>query len=155
MSPEKINRLRAIGQDPEIELRVTLRTIFTETERYLETLVREVRECKSVNEASHFCRWLQFSGVLKLLEAHPTPDADFKKLRKKVNDIVFDCGELYKGGRADAKYGASDIAEINSKLDFLLSKIPQAHSQTDTVVEVEEPSHAARPVMLPAHSQEP
>ena len=119
------------------------------------TLAREVRECKSVNEASRFCRWLQFSGVLKLLQSHPQPDVDFRTLQRKMNDIIFDCGEHYKGGRADAKYGASDIAEINSKLDFLLSKIPQATKQTDSVVEVEEPSLAASPVMLPAHSHAP
>lgn len=138
MNAIELKKLHAIAQDQELDFRVRLKTIYAETWRYLETLAREVREAKSVNEASHFCRWLQFSGILKLLEAHPSPDADVHKLRCKASDIAFQCGELYKGGKADAKYGASDIAEINAKLDSLLSAIPQAKLQAVTAVETKE-----------------
>lgn len=126
MNTIETKKLQAIAQDQDLDFRVRIKTIYTETWRYLETMAREVREGKSVNEASHFCRWLQFSGILRLLETHPSPEDDFRKLRRRVDDLAFECGLLYKDGKADAKYGASDIAEINSKLDSLLAAIPQA-----------------------------
>ena len=42
-----------------------------------------------------------------------------------------DCGDLFRGGKANAKYAESDIAEINSKLDRLMRFLP-----TDTVIDV-------------------
>ena len=114
MSPEKYNRLRAIACDPVLQWSSSLAHIVSETDRQLERLARCVRECKSVDEAANFCRWLQFSGVLTL------PHADFAILRKKSEDILYQAGQIYKGGKVKPTYDASDIAAINSKLDVLL-----------------------------------
>jgi len=49
---------------------VSAHRLWNETDRYLDSLARSVRECKRVDEASNFSRWLQFSGVLQILELH-------------------------------------------------------------------------------------
>ena len=122
MPTDQYARLRAIGTDPEIAFRVLLKRIYAETDLRLDTLARQVREAKAVNEASNFCRWLQFSGVMSLLALCPIPEIDLKAFERKLRDIIWDCGELYKGGKANAKYAESDIAEINRKLDLLASQ---------------------------------
>jgi hypothetical protein len=114
MSPEKYNRLRAIACDPVLQWSSTLARIASETDRQLERLARCVRECKSVDEAANYCRWLQFSGVLTL------PHAEFANLRKKSEDILYQAGQIYKGGKVKPTYDSSDIAAINAKLDVLL-----------------------------------
>jgi hypothetical protein len=113
--------LRAVGQDPDIHFWVTLRRIHSETMRLLEAYAVEVRECKNVQEASRFCRWLQMSGITSLLESHPQEDVDFRTLARKSQDIVFDCGEFFKGGKVSPRYAESDITEIHKRLDFLTS----------------------------------
>ena len=142
MSPEKEIRLRAIGTDPAISWAASLSWLAKETDRYLDRLARSVAECKSVDEAANFCRWLQFSGVMKL------PHPDCKELRGKTEDIMHRVGEIYKGGKVKPAYAASDIEAINLKLDYLLSNNSQAKKQTEIVVDV--PSFTATRVMLPA-----
>ncbi len=103
---------------------VKFHQMWRETDRFLDTLAESVREGKRVMEASNFCRWLQFSGVVSLLKENPSPSplrVDGEALRKKLDDLLYECGELFRGGKHDPKYAASDIAEINRKLDLLLS----------------------------------
>ncbi len=104
--------------------RCELLWLASELDCFLDRLAREVRENKNVMLASQFCRWLQFSGLVKILERLPAVKEpvpfDAKVLRKKVDDLLYECGELFRGGKADPKYAASDIAEINRKLDLLM-----------------------------------
>ena len=144
MSPEKALRLRAIGTDPAIGWAATLSRIVTETDRHLDRLARSVGECKAVDEAANYCRWLQFSGVLQL------PHPSFQRLRAKADDVLARVGEIYKGAKVRPQYDASDIAAINGKLDFLLSQVSQAPKQTDVVVETDEEPRAARLALPPA-----
>ena len=133
-SPEQ-NCPVAIASDADNEnFRVTLWTIHRETSRYLDDLAQHVRECKRVDEASRFVRWLQFSGVLKLLEKYQN-DQKFSSslvvfnpsaLRKKSDALLMDCGDLFRGGKANPRYAESDIAEINRKLDLLLPRSPSS-----------------------------
>jgi len=105
-----------------------LHVLWRETDRVVEGLAKAVMECKRVDEASNFGRWIRFSGVLEILEAHPAPfplTVDAKGLKKKVSDMLFECGELYRGGKHDPRYAASDIAEINRKLDIIAAHISQ------------------------------
>lgn len=105
---------------------VMLHQIWRETTRKLEAYARDVRENKNVREASEFARWLQFSGVIKILEAFPQAEplrVDGAALRKLAHELVLDCGECFRNGKADAKYAASDIAEINRKLDLIAAHV--------------------------------
>jgi len=105
---------------------VLLHRIFSETRRKLEEFLKSVREQKHVMEASSFVRWLQFSGIFPLLEQSPQKPpllVDVAILRNLVTDVVFECGEAFRNGKADPKYAASDIAEINRKLDVIAAHV--------------------------------
>ena len=105
---------------------VQLHWMWQETDNYLSSLAQCVREGKRVQEAANYCRWLQFSGVIELLEGSPQPFplmVDGQGTRRKLRDLIQECGELFKGGKHDAKYVASDIAEINRKLDVLTAHL--------------------------------
>jgi len=119
---------------------VTLHQIWRETTRKLESFARDVRESKRVLEASDFARWLQFSGVVKIMEAFPNPEplrVDGAAIRKQISDLLYDCGESFRNGKADPKYAASDIAEINRKLEVIAAHVatlspPSKISTADT-----------------------
>lgn len=106
--------------------KLDLHVIWRETDRYIETLQRSAREGKQITEAANYARWLQFSGILELLERNseggPLPVRGVE-LRAKLRDVIFHCGEHSKGGRVSAKYTESDIAEINRKLDVLTGQV--------------------------------
>jgi len=107
---------------PSVEFFVLAR----QTQNRLEVLARDVSECKSVDEAANFCRWLSAAGVLNLLEKNPQPDplpVDGSALRKLAARILSECGDLYRQGKATPRYAASDIAEINRKLDIIAAHI--------------------------------
>jgi hypothetical protein len=123
LSSDKVAKLGAIGQDPLLDYRVTLDGIFRETNDHLDLLARQVREGKNVLEASSFYRWLQFSSVLTLLERHSLPGQDFRALRRKLTDLIGECGEHFRNGRVAPKYAESDITEINHKLDTVLAAV--------------------------------
>jgi hypothetical protein len=48
---------------------------------------------------------------------------DVKALRRKASDLTLECGDLFKGGKADPKYAACDIAEINQKLSAIAGHV--------------------------------
>jgi len=100
--------------------------LWQETDRRIDSLTRSVRECKRVDEASTFSRWLQFSGILEVLERNSCKSVlpvDGRGLRLKVKELVAMCGELYRQGKASARYAESDIAEINRKLDVIAAHV--------------------------------
>jgi len=124
---------------------VMLHQIWRETDRKLRSHAREVRENKGVREASEFARWLNFSGVIRILEANPQSEplpVDGPALRRLCDEVILQCGECFKGGKADPKYSASDIAEINRKLDLLLTPPSAA-----TTAEAGNPSEPALHVL--------
>lgn len=136
-----------------------LHVLWRETDRVVSALSKAVMECKRVDEASNFGRWLRFSGVLQILEAHPAPfplTVDAKGLTKKVSDMLYDCGELYRAGKHDPRYAASDIAEINRKLDIIAAHIGSARTfapaptitatseDVETLMRVDEAVHCPR-----------
>jgi len=129
MAPKQHLRLREIGSDPSIHWSATLSRIVCETNRYLDRLARCVSECKSVDEAANFCRWLEFSGILQL------PNDDFRIMRKKSEEIMWKVGEIYKGGKVKPTYSASDMDSLQSKVDLLLAKFSQVDKGTEPIVE--------------------
>jgi len=104
----------------------TLHWLWRQTTDKLESLARDVRENKRVLEAADFARWVQFSGILKLFDAFPTDgplQISAAIIRKQIRDLLFECGELFRMGKADPKYSASDISEINRKLDLIAAHV--------------------------------
>jgi len=105
---------------------VDLHWLWKETHAKLETHARLVRECKEVMEAANFCRWLQFCGLAKIFKAHPQSDPfRVAAIDAQIRDILFECGELFRKGKADPQYTQSDIAEINRKLDIIAAHVSQ------------------------------
>jgi len=119
---------------------VHLHRVWNETTRFMETIHREVREGKSVMDWSRYGRWLRFSGILEILEANPQPfplEVNGKALRAKVEDLLSDCGEKFRTGKADPTYVQSDIAEINRKLDVIAAHVGKFASPTNQTPDVD------------------
>lgn len=117
--------------------------LWRETFAKLETFSRLVRECKQVTEAADFCRWLQFSGLPKMFKLHPQAEpfrVDHVVIDKQIRDILFECGELFRSGKADPQYSQSDIAEINRKLDIIAAHVATISPLTSATPAPGEPS---------------
>jgi hypothetical protein len=111
--------IKAIGT----EYRVNLGRIYTETERYLSNLSRAVAEGRAVDEANNFLRWLQFSGVLRLLEQNCFINEKFLKLRPQADELQNLCKPFLQGRNIKENPSQSRIDEINDKVDAILSAI--------------------------------
>jgi hypothetical protein len=97
-----------------------------ETIGYLQKLERLVQQGRGVDEASNFARWLQFSGLLKILEAYPQPkplEVDGVAVRRLMERVIATAGELHKGGKLPYNPSESTVDEINAKVDFMLSQL--------------------------------
>ena len=87
---------------------------------------RALHQGRGVDEASNFARWLQFSGLLKILEAYPQPaplEVDGVAVRRLVERVIAAAGELHKGGAMPINPSQSTVDEINGKIDFILSQM--------------------------------
>jgi hypothetical protein len=114
-------KLRAIGQDVELDFRVTLLSIHRETENYLERLGRAAAEGVAVDEANNFLRWLWFSGVLSLLEKNSLVSEKFLTLRSKADGLQDICKPYLQGRNVKLAPNQSLIDEVNDKVDAILS----------------------------------
>jgi len=100
--------------------------LWLHTSTRIESLYREVLEGKNVLEAADFGRWVRNSGVLKMFYKNPCDGplrVDGKALDKKIGDLLFECGEKFRGGKITVTYQPSDISEIHRKIDLLASHI--------------------------------
>jgi hypothetical protein len=132
LSPRKVAELRAVRFDTELQYRTTLARIHAEFSRYLDSLTREAREGKNLLPAADFARLLRFRGVLDVLDKFAAPGQSLPSLEPRITQLLDVCGDHFRGGRVDAKYALSDIAEINRKLDLLLSE--KARPVSDAVI---------------------
>ena len=132
-SSEGLAKLRAIGQDPQLDYRVTLDRIFRETCNHLDSLGRHVGEGMNFLEVSLFLRWLEFSGVMELLSRHALPGQDFGGLRLKLDDLMARCRPLLQGQRVKNTYSEPDIVSINRKLDDVLAALARPATVTSVV----------------------
>jgi len=115
---------------------VILHTLWNETDTRLDSLAKQVREGVAVAEASNFCRWLRFSCVLEILQPHeqdlPLP-IRASELRRKVNDLIYECGEWYRLHERskkprDAYISASALESINDRLGAIEDAIHLSRS---------------------------
>jgi len=77
----------------------TIWKIWSETDRRLDSLAQCVREGVQVEAALNFSCWLRFSGLLTLLQPYeqevPLP-IRATELRRKCEDLIYECGEWYR-----------------------------------------------------------
>jgi len=120
---------------------VFLHVLWRETSNRIEVLQGRVNEGLDVDAASEFCRWLRFSGILKLLESAPDDNrlpCKGLKLSQQVQKLTEDCGEYYaKHERCNTKPPAqiphSQLEAINAQLAQLrtdLAKISPPNIET-------------------------
>jgi hypothetical protein len=115
--------------------RFDLSRLASQTESQLDRAGRELREGKGVLEMSLFIRWVQMSGVLNLVAIHSTEVA--VSLRKKIESLVIECGDMMRGGRIEPHYSPSDISEILRKVDSLEKMMAERFPPCSALVEVE------------------
>lgn len=117
--------------------------LWSETDRRIDALSKSVKEGVQVDEASNFCRWLQFSRVLEILEPYdqdvPLPIRG-AQLRLKVADLLFDCGEWYRGHARsnkprEAYVSQSKLAAIEAELVAIKNALGLRSTATTEAVE--------------------
>jgi hypothetical protein len=113
--------ISADTQDTGIDLQFMLKIIFRETKLYLENLNRAAAEGRAVDEANNFLRWLQFSGVVRLLEKYSFVQEDFKTLRAMCESVQDTCKPHLQGRKIPVSPSQSRADEANDKLDILLA----------------------------------
>lgn len=143
--------------EPDIKSpgRVELHVIWRETSNRLTVLHRRVLEGVDVEAASEFVRWLQFSGVVKLLEANPHDGhlrVDGQALRKQISDIVFDCGQRFNDPKGDPTVKRSELELIADRLAAIEKRLSGGVPQLSVVSSEDGTPHGggAIPGMRPA-----
>jgi len=121
---------------------VSLHVMWRETNNRLDVMAARVREGVDVLAASEFARWLQFSGVLKMLEGVEQPfplPVRGRQLRKKADDLISDCGEWFSlhersNYQPHPSIPRTELERINATLTELSAKVqklsPPSHGET-------------------------
>jgi hypothetical protein len=122
MMPIKFNAYKGFSDE------VLLSKIYTETERHLAVFARAAGEGRAYDEANNFLRWLQYSGLLTLLEKYCCVSKDFLKLRKRCDDLQEICRPMLQNRNCVLPPSIARIDEANQKLDVLLSYIAKQAS---------------------------
>lgn len=122
--PQAVTR-SVLARSPQgsIGLESVMSQIYRETKRYLDTLARAASEGRAVDEANNFLRWLQFSGVCRLVEMFGAMDESFLKLRGLATDLQDVCLPHLQGRNIKPHPSQARIDEVNDKLDFILSQM--------------------------------
>lgn len=99
-----------------------------ELRAHLGILTARVREGREVLAASDFARWLNFSGIFRLL--NPVVETE---LRKLTADLLNDCGQWFarhehSNKERPAQVPRSELEKINAKLNDLASLVAQLSS---------------------------
>jgi len=122
--------------------------IFRETEMRLDTYSRRVREGVEVLPASDFARWLQFSGILELLEAHEMAvPLRVESLRVKTTDLLFECGEWFRlhersNTPRDPLVPRCELERITARLTQIEQALRLSPPLTENTASVAEPADA-------------
>ena len=119
------------GMDDNCRDNVTYFRIAREIAARIETLSKRVREGKDLYAAKDFCSFIQWSGILTLLEqkaslGDPLP-VDGKGLRRDVEKLAMLVCDKFKDNSKTVTLEMSALESIQHRLDLIagqLARIP-------------------------------
>jgi len=109
--------------------KVTLHILWRETNNRVDVLRARVREGTDVMHASEFSRWLQFSGILRLLQEQPLPlPCRRAELEGKVEQLVAECGDWFANHERSnvqphPQIPRTELERINAQLNDLAAAV--------------------------------
>jgi len=98
--------------------------LWSETDRRVDSLLKQVAEGRGVDEASNFARWIEFSGILQLLKDCSVElplRVDGHGLHQKITSLNNACGEWYSLHERSFKPRDSYIPQ--SKLESIEARL--------------------------------
>ena len=117
-----------------------LHVLYCQTQQKLQTYWNRVQECKDVQQASEFARWLETSGIVRLLTDNPQGEplpVDGAAVHRKIQDLLFLCSEKWKGGAVKV-VELSEVEKLSQKIDSLADTVDRLKG-TKTVEIYSEP----------------
>jgi len=113
-------QIKAVATRSQSE--VDLHVLYTQTKQRLESFAECVRENKRVDEAVDFARWLQRSGILRLLESNAQGEPlkiDGAHLRYVCRELEKACTERYRMRDTQPHLDELQLKSMNQKLDTI------------------------------------
>lgn len=100
----------------------TLGKIYSETAQRLDLLARRVAEGRDVDAAAEFCKWLGFSGILRLLEMNTNQETrpfkiDGANLRWKCEELLAACMKHYRTNDNNPSFERDEFLSLHEKID--------------------------------------
>jgi len=95
--------------------------LYEQTKLKLDVYRQRVRDCKDIQAASEFARWLRTSGLVRLFEMNPLAAplrVNGSGMDAEIGDLILLCGEQWKRG-AERVVEVSEIERLNYKVDVL------------------------------------
>ncbi len=111
---------------PQYVFEVNLFTICRETSVRLDTLLERAREAKDLHAAKEFVSYLQWSGILKLLEYHSQPEPlkiDGSHIRWKAEQLLSVVHQQLKQKQVVVSLELSQLESVNHKLDLIAGRL--------------------------------
>lgn len=96
--------------------------VYSESSSRIDVLSRRVQEGRDVLAASEFCRWLLFSGIIKLLEENPNPaplKVDGAHLQWKCEELLQLCNSRLRSPVAEPCLTAGYLQSLHDKVDLV------------------------------------
>jgi len=106
--------------------------VWRETNSRLDTLARSVAECKNLEGALDFCRWLQGSGLIRIFKTHAHelhwPQSrhfrvDGSLIDSKVSDLMREIQDRYRTGNIQPRVDMAELERISYKLDLIAGQL--------------------------------
>jgi hypothetical protein len=103
-----------------------LYVLYRETKSQVESFLAPVSECKQLESAICFCRYVRWSGLLKLFKTNPQPHplpVDGYLLESVINELESEVLRRYQTGDVKPRIDAAQLERINHKLDLIAGQL--------------------------------
>jgi hypothetical protein len=101
---------------------VVFHQIYRETMNRLSSYSRRVAEGRDVMAASEFARWLNFSGIVRLLMSNPQDPplkVDGAFMQWTLDQLLEHCNERFRTNRNDPSFTPAEFQSLHDKIDLM------------------------------------